>query len=992
MASFEARTEHAQGMTTTGQEPNVAEPTRVRYNDWTRVKLPSLEALKPSCPLSVVVPYYEAPDELARTLAAFEGQSYPVELFEVIIVDDASDPPLELPSSPLDIKLVRQEGAGFGLARARNNGARAAANEILVFVDADLIAEKELLAAHARWHQALSDAVTLGMYRRVSVDGVSASMIRGRVGSISNLLGDRESDPPPLVEYMDKANDLATKRDDIFRAASGGNLGIRRRFFEEIGGFDETFSRYGGEDTELAYRAYTNGALLVPVPEAMAWHQGRLDENQENKQDDAAIQRGKLGNLIAHKAYRRAMPGRTYMVPEYVVTIRTEGASQERILDLAEAILGGPIHDLVVRIEVSGRENDGLAWLASRLQGDPRVRVGGAQSALDEFPASPFHVLVDTETGFDGNLIGRLREGLGPGVEGMARSAPRAQVSITRAWALHRAQRTGLGVEEFGDVASVDVRSRAPRIRMWFRRARRILGTAPHRSGWRDVLRRASFTRPRDLMGFLRWLLHGMGARLAEIAGRKRERSGYSPPRSPTREVPTPLGVEIVALGARAARVFAGCRSVTNHLSGGHVDLVIADTPSEAASCTAPAIVLSEARNLAVPAFDPTIDNPVGWERDVEFVVGSLGARRLLPPGVKADRLVGHNDIDAARLCHHLVDLAAFHTDEVARAGVLVRLAATGALVSLADGGQGLDAIIGHELHALMASGVREADTDERESLSIKMRRVALREHSFGSRARQMAEAVLDDPPEVPSVSILLATKRPEFLDWAIENVARQNYPRLDLVLALHGDEFGTEAVERVVGRLRIRSRVVRVAGNQTLGTVLNVAVNEANGMLLTKMDDDDLYGPDHIWDLVLAHEYSGALLVGKALETVYFADRDRTVRRFRGQGETFNKHGAGGTLLISRHDLDRVGGWQRVRAGVGTALVADVLRHEGSVYRTHGSGYLMVRHRDAHTWDADDSEFLSRPHAVLPGWRPDAADIENGPDLPNSLRRRYVR
>ncbi|MYA18542.1 MAG: glycosyltransferase family 2 protein, partial [Gammaproteobacteria bacterium] len=197
---------------TTRRWQGVPEPTRVRYNDWTTVELPSLEAFEPSCPLSVIVPYFEAPAELARTLAALEAQSYPRELFEVIVVDDASDPPLELPSSPLDVRLLRQEGAGFGLARARNNGARAAGHEILVFVDADLMAEKELLAAHARWHHALSDAVTLGMYRRVSVGGLSVSTVRDRSGSLSDLLGDRDSDPPPLAEYLDKANDLNTKR------------------------------------------------------------------------------------------------------------------------------------------------------------------------------------------------------------------------------------------------------------------------------------------------------------------------------------------------------------------------------------------------------------------------------------------------------------------------------------------------------------------------------------------------------------------------------------------------------------------------------------------------------------------------------------------------------------------------------------------------------------------------------------------------------------
>ena len=39
----------------------------------------------------------------------------------------------------------------------------------------------------------------------------------------------------------------------------------RRAFFEAIGGADESFVRYGGEDTECGGRAQVRGGLHVPV-------------------------------------------------------------------------------------------------------------------------------------------------------------------------------------------------------------------------------------------------------------------------------------------------------------------------------------------------------------------------------------------------------------------------------------------------------------------------------------------------------------------------------------------------------------------------------------------------------------------------------------------------------------------------------------------------------------------------------------------------------
>ena len=156
-------------------------PATVPYNDWRQVALPAAETFTPSLPISVIVPCYQAPAALALTLAGLEGQHYPRHLFEVVIVDDGSDPPLSPPpSTPLDVRVVRQERRGFGLARARNTGARAAAHDLLVFLDGDVIAEAGLLAAHARWHHAVSAALTLGFCAYVSVAGVDAAAIRRR--------------------------------------------------------------------------------------------------------------------------------------------------------------------------------------------------------------------------------------------------------------------------------------------------------------------------------------------------------------------------------------------------------------------------------------------------------------------------------------------------------------------------------------------------------------------------------------------------------------------------------------------------------------------------------------------------------------------------------------------------------------------------------------------------------------------------------------------
>ena len=105
-------------------------PAAVRGNDWRRVAVPAPAAFRPALPISVIVPCFEAPGALALTLAGLEGQDYPRALFEVVVVDDGSRPPLRVPASTaLPVRAVRQERRGFGLARARNAGARAALHD-----------------------------------------------------------------------------------------------------------------------------------------------------------------------------------------------------------------------------------------------------------------------------------------------------------------------------------------------------------------------------------------------------------------------------------------------------------------------------------------------------------------------------------------------------------------------------------------------------------------------------------------------------------------------------------------------------------------------------------------------------------------------------------------------------------------------------------------------------------------------------------------------
>jgi len=949
-------------------------PALIRNNDWRALEPPSTDDLVPGLPVSVVVPYYEAPDALDLTLAALERQTYPRDLFEVIIVDDGSSVPLEPPeSSPLDVRVIHQEDLGFGLARARNNGARAARHPILVFLDCDMLPEAGWLSAHARWHHLAGDLLTLGFRAHVDVRGVDADAIRHRTGTLADLFRGRRVDRPEWIEFhMARTDELTLESDDIFRVVTGGNLGVGRSFFDHVGGFDESFTRWGMEDTEFGYRAFTHGGPLVPVRDAACWHQGEGADPSAAEQASLDIQRAKASHLIAHPHFREAEPGRSFTVPSYVVTIDPRDRPPEVVLAAAREIISNTIHDLVVWI--GDRPGDpGYEGLENHLAPDPRVFFGPVGGAIRQFPIPSFHVLIPAGMALDRRIVQRLRDALGTRAGAVATLGDGSSISITRTWVLQRARRTGRDLADLGEIVPLSLSDLVLRRKTPIPITSLRLSGSPLGAKVALVLSRLSRVRsPRQALAFARWFASALGRRLFNVM-RRLWASMRPAPRDPTRQAEYPLGVEIAVIGSRARDAFSGSSRVHLSPDGEQLDLVVVDTadglPDTGLAGNPPAVILAEESPLlAVPAFDIEQTNPVDWTWHVGGQVGGLSEIGL-PRGLRIDTVVDIADREALSKLHHLEDSRPFHPDTICRAATLASLAATGLVVHVNDDDPELEAHLGAELYGAMRDErISRSGLRTRERLSIDMRRAALRTHSLRARARQAAAAAgLAASPGLPEVSILLATRRPGLLDRCLEVVASQTYPRLELVLALHGEGF-PDLID--TSNCPFPVEVVRAPSDRLFGEVLNQATRAAGGALLTKMDDDDHYGGEHVWDLVLAHEYSGANLVAKAAEFVYLESSDTTIHRMIGGGEvrSGNPTIAGGAMIITVDDLAEAGGWRRLPRWVDQALLKDVVREGGVAYRTHGHGYLLVRHGDEHTWKSPDSYFLRHAQESRPG------------------------
>jgi Glycosyl transferase family 2 len=95
--------------------------------------------------LSVIVPARDNSASLPRVLTAILGSELPRDDYELIVVDDAStDGSPEISARYADT-VIRLSGRRSGPAYARNRGAELAQGEILAFVDADVVVQRDTL-------------------------------------------------------------------------------------------------------------------------------------------------------------------------------------------------------------------------------------------------------------------------------------------------------------------------------------------------------------------------------------------------------------------------------------------------------------------------------------------------------------------------------------------------------------------------------------------------------------------------------------------------------------------------------------------------------------------------------------------------------------------------------------------------------------------------------------------------------------------------------
>jgi glycosyltransferase involved in cell wall biosynthesis len=427
---------------------------RVVRNDWSRVAVPDLDGWRPALTVSVVIPAFQCQPTLDLTLASLSRQTYPADLLEVVVVDDGSDPPLTLPAIlPERTKLVRVDGSGWGRANALRCGVAHSSGEILHWLDADMVAFPEHVAAQARWQHVLPYAVTLGYKRFVDPDvhgpwpAPGAVVEAWRRDAAGDLFGGSAGEPHAYVErYIAQTDQLRTADHQAFKIHVGATAALRRELYDAAGGPDPQLRL--GEDTEFGYRLAQAGAVFVPEPHARSWHLGRTQVMRAQAQV-ARYNRPFLADRIPYPRHRRKVGGPAWSVPLAEVVTPVADSPLELVRAAVDSVLRGTEHDVRVnlvgpwdqlddaRVPVLADPQLELRLIAATYRGEPRVRLV-TEPPVSAFPA-PYLLELPAGCALAPDALRRLVDLADRHQAGVVRAGDRP-VLLWRTAALGRAQ------------------------------------------------------------------------------------------------------------------------------------------------------------------------------------------------------------------------------------------------------------------------------------------------------------------------------------------------------------------------------------------------------------------------------------------------------------------------------------------------------------------------------------------------------------------------
>jgi GT2 family glycosyltransferase len=253
-----------------------------RPKNITPVELISPEDLLPN--FTIIIPTKDRFELIKACIDSIEERSaYPRTKIEIIIVDNGSTDErtlsyLALLSSEGKARIIR-DASKFNFSRLNNLAAAAATHEVLLFVNNDIIVDDPLWLRRIATYAVQDDVGAVGgklLYpdRTIQHGGVILG-IQGVAGH--DLVGFEENDE---TARMDATREMC--------AVTGACLAIRRKVFDEIGGFDTTLA-VAFNDVLLCLAARRAGYRNIYINQPLLIHFESKSRGYDDKPEKIAL-------------------------------------------------------------------------------------------------------------------------------------------------------------------------------------------------------------------------------------------------------------------------------------------------------------------------------------------------------------------------------------------------------------------------------------------------------------------------------------------------------------------------------------------------------------------------------------------------------------------------------------------------------------------------------------------------------------------------------
>ncbi len=207
--------------------------------------------------VSVIIPVFNDSERLQKCLAALEKQTYPTNLYEVIVVDNASNESIEEMVNQFEQAVATYESQPGSYA-ARNKGIKIAQGKILAFTDSDCLPT-------ANWIEKGVEAL-LSEPKCAIVGGKIELFFRDR----NNLTA---------VELYEKLTAFPQKRHiEKNHFTPTANLFTFKYVFDQVGSFNQNLKSNG--DREWCQCCFHQGYQLKYAEDALIKHSARYSLSQ----------------------------------------------------------------------------------------------------------------------------------------------------------------------------------------------------------------------------------------------------------------------------------------------------------------------------------------------------------------------------------------------------------------------------------------------------------------------------------------------------------------------------------------------------------------------------------------------------------------------------------------------------------------------------------------------------------------------------------------